>query len=102
MEAGPRARGRSDMRCSGFVARRKNAGGQWGAAVFSGRGRDGRMGDTRDGKAMAKQGSRARKTQAEYKRSTRSRPSHSTRACRCRMEARASTTDYEWPVRDAP
>jgi len=34
-----------------------------------------------------------------YERSTRSRPSHSTRACRCRMEARASTTDYEWPVR---
>jgi len=27
------------------------------------------------------------------------RPSHSTRACRCRIEAWASTTDYEWPVR---
>ena len=27
------------------------------------------------------------------------RPSHSTRVCRRGMGARASTTDYEWPVR---
>ena len=93
------ARGRSDMRCSAAEVRPQEDGGQWGAGFLRGVGMGwGGIGFGR-GQVWASPGAGREQRKPNTSGAPGARPSHSTRACRCRMEARASTTDYEWPVR---